>query len=290
MLSLMRPKQWTKNLLVLAAPLYTDRFLEVDTMVAVGLAFVSLCLVSSATYCANDVLDADRDRLHPRKRLRPVAAGLVAPAHAWVLAVGLVVLGFSLGMAVGSGVAWMLTAYLVIQAAYNLALKQVPIVDVFTVSSGFVLRASLGAVAIQASISGWLLFVTGSLALLLAFSKRRQEFRQAEASGSETRESLRGYNLPSLDALVVFSAAMGALGYGIYAIESRTAALYPSMVLTIPFVMWGVARYLILVFASDQGEEPERVVFGDPQLLLALLGFLVASVLAVRGLSLPFVG
>ena len=290
MLRLLRPKQWTKNLLVLAAPLYTNRFHEPDTMLAVLLAFVSLCLVSSATYCANDVLDANRDRLHPRKKLRPVAAGLVTPAQAWLLAVVLALGGFTLGFAVGTGVAWMLAAYLLIQAAYNFALKRVAIVDVFAVSTGFVLRAALGAVAIGASISGWLLFVTGSLALLLAFGKRRQEFLQGEEGRSATREALRGYNLPSLDALVVFSAALGALGYGIYAIESPTAQLYPSLVLTTPFVMWGVARYLVIVFSSELSEEPEKVVFGDTQMVLALLGFLGASVLAMRGLALPFVG
>lgn len=285
---LMRPKQWTKNLLVFAALLATNSYGDFEKLKLTLMAFVAMCLAGSATYCLNDVVDAEKDKLHPRKRLRPVASGAVSRSAALmlglVLAVGALVLGFATSRATGFAICF----YLALQIAYNSGLKNVAVADVFVICLGFVLRAAVGAIAISVTISGWLLFCTAALALTLGFAKRRHEFiLQGEAAHS-SRASLAHYSRAALDHLVGGSAAAAAICYAVYSVDSGTAAHYPALILTSLPVVYGIARYMLLVFANDEGGEPENLLFADPHLIVSIILFIALLVLATRGIQVPF--
>lgn len=286
---LLRPKQWTKNLLVFAALIFAHRYGDpMDVQLAV-VAFFALCMFSSSVYALNDVLDRDRDRAHPTKKDRPIASGAVSSTAGVALSITTMVVGTLLGAFVNPYFLIGLFGYLGLQVLYNLWFKHAPVLDVMVVSTGFVLRAALGAVAIDATISGWLLFCTGMLALLLACAKRRHEFHLQGDGRGESRAALLGYSAAALDAMVVFSAGVAAIAYGIYAIESDTAKSYPALILTVPFVVFGVLRYLYLTFAKSEGGEPENILLGDWQILATVVLFVASAFLALSGVEIPFV-
>lgn len=285
---LLRPKQWAKNLLVFAAWMFAGKYTDQSSLVSVILAFVSMSLASSSVYIVNDVLDRDRDRNHPKKKNRPIAAGHVPVGLAIGLAV--VLTGLSLWTA------WALTptcfalviVYLLLQTAYNLWLKAVPVLDVFVIATGFILRAVLGASALVVAISGWFLFCTGALALMLGFAKRRNEYISQGSDASTSRESLTHYSRPALDALVVMFATGAAICYGIYTLQSSAAKVHPALVLTAPFVFYGITRYVLLVFKQDEGGEPADLLFGDWHIIGSVVLFVATAALAIGGIRLPF--
>ena len=286
---LLRPKQWSKNLLVFAALLFTAAFKDTQSVERALLAFLAMCLASSATYIVNDLFDLERDRQHPRKKNRPLAAGRITPTVGSVVA-GLVgIAALLIANYLGPMTLMVLVTYLFLQALYNLGLKRIAVADVFCIGVGFVLRAALGAAAIDVKISGWLLFCTGALALMLGFAKRRNEFIAQGGDKGVTRESLDMYSKGALDALVIMFACGAGLCYGIYAIESETAHKYPALILTSLFVFYGISRYVLLVFSLDEGGEPENLLYKDPHILLAILLFLATAVMAVMGMKLPLV-
>lgn len=288
-LRLMRPKQWTKNLLVFAALIFTGGYRDQKQVIAVLLTFVAMCLVSSATYALNDVADDKRDRLHPKKKDRPVASGQVSVTGAVALAIVLLAAGLALAWWVQMAVLIGAAIYLGIQAIYNVGFKSLPVLDVFTLSSGFVLRAIIGAAAINVQVSVWLLLCTGALALLLGFAKRRSEFVLMGDDRGESRPALHGYSIRALDGLVLISGCCAAITFGMYVVESETAKKFPALILTAPIVLFGIYRYLFLVFSNDEGGEPENLVFGDPQMIGTLIAFLAAVFYAMGGAELPFV-
>lgn len=288
-LRLMRPKQWTKNLLVFAALIFTGGYRDQKQVIAVLLTFVAMCLVSSATYALNDVADDKRDRLHPKKKDRPVASGQVSVTGAVALAIVLLAAGLALAWWVQMAVLIGAAIYLGIQAIYNVGFKSLPVLDVFTLSSGFVLRAIIGAAAINVQVSVWLLLCTGALALLLGFAKRRSEFVLMGDERGQSRPALHGYSIRALDGLVLISGCCAAITFGMYVVESETAKKFPALILTAPIVLFGIYRYLFLVFSNDEGGEPENLVFGDPQMIGTLIAFLAAAFYAMGGAELPFV-
>lgn len=285
----MRPKQWTKNLLVFAALIFTGGYRDQKQVIAVLLTFVAMCLVSSATYALNDVADDKRDRLHPKKKDRPVASGQVSVTGAVALAIVLLAAGLALAWWVQMAVLIGAAIYLGIQAIYNVGFKSLPVLDVFTLSSGFVLRAIIGAAAINVQVSVWLLLCTGALALLLGFAKRRSEFVLMGDDRGQSRPALHGYSIRALDGLVLISGCCAAITFGMYVVESETAKKFPALILTAPIVLFGIYRYLFLVFSNDEGGEPENLVFGDPQMIGTLIAFLAAAFYAMGGAELPFV-
>lgn len=288
-LRLMRPKQWSKNLLVFAGLLFTASFSEPDRLYRALFAFFAMCLASSGTYALNDALDAERDRRHPKKKDRPIAAGLVSPGCAIGLGTVLMALGVAGAFLLNRDSGFVMTAYLLLQALYNGSLKSIAVADVFGLSLGFVLRAMLGATCIDVKISGWLLFCTGALALLLGFAKRRHEFRTQGDDRESSRKALGGYSNASLDALVIVSSCVAAICYGIYSLESPTAAAHPALFLTTPFVFYGICRYVLIVFTYDEGGEPETVLLQDPHIIASILGFVLAAVMAMKGVQVPWI-
>lgn len=282
-LRLLRPKQWAKNLLVLAAPIFAARLTEAESAILTLQAFAAMCAISSATYIFNDLADVRRDREHPAKRHRPLASGSVPVGGAIALGVVLFCAGLALGFSLNTSSGVVLVAYASIQLLYNLFLKRTPIADVFTISVGFILRAMLGAYAVWVPISGWLIFCTGALALMLGFAKRRNEYILQGEQRETSRESLAGYTRAGLDALVIMTATGAAICYGIYSVDSATAAKYPAIVLTSLFVFYGIARYVMVVFSKDEGGEPADLLFRDPHLLVSVGLFLLTAIVAVSG-------
>lgn len=279
-LLLLRPKQWTKNLLVFAAALFTGTF-TADALRLCGLAFIAMCLASSAIYVFNDIQDAEKDRTHPRKKHRPIASGAVSKALATVIGAVALLGSLAVSIQLGIGVTTGVLGYIALQSAYNIGLKAIPITDVFVIAIGFVIRAVLGALALNVVISGWLFFCTMFLALMLGFSKRRDEFLRMGEMGVGSRTSLRHYSQPVLDLMVGLFAGASMLSYGIYSIESQTAKAHPSLILTALFVTYGICRYLYLVFHASQGEEPETILLTDPHIIISVLGFVITAGLAV---------
>jgi 4-hydroxybenzoate polyprenyltransferase len=289
-IALLRPRQWTKNGLVFVGLLFSLSLTQLPLVVRCCLAFVVLCLLASGTYIVNDVLDAPRDRLHPTKRRRPIAAGRIGPGEALALAalllVGSLLLAWWLGhhfLAVG-------VTYLLLTFSYSLWLKHYPIVDVLTIAAGFVLRAAAGAILIDVPISPWLLGCTFLGALLIALGKRRNELLTLEGQALAHRGSLEGLTVEFLDQLSLMMASASIVFYALYTFFVQPS--YPPwLMLTIPVVIYGIFRYLYLVRVEGHGGSPEELLLTDRPLLGTVVLWVLLSALTLYGDRLvPFLG
>lgn len=283
----MRPKQWTKNAVVLAAFVFAlgDRQQGVapSTIWKAIEAALLFCLASSAVYLFNDVRDLPQDRLHPKKRFRPIAAGELAVPAALGLSAALLGAGLAGAWLVSRDLALVIGGYVVLQLVYTLALKKIALVDIFVIAAGFVLRALAGAVAIRATISPWLLLCTLLLALFLALCKRRHEKVVLNDVAGATRESMGQYDERLLDQLIAIVSAATLVCYALYTLWPDTVQKFGTakLGLTIPFVIFGLFRYLDIVYRHEKGDRPEQILLTDVPLLvdLALYGLTVLGVL-----------
>ena len=264
---LARPKQWTKNGFVLAGLVFSGEALEASSLVAALLAFAAFCALSGAVYAANDVLDVEEDRKHPTKRNRPVASGLISPRAATVYAALLAVSGLALAFFVAPGVGVAGLAYLILQAVYTPILKHQPILDVMSISAGFVLRALAGAAAVAVAISPWLIVCTGLLTLFLGFSKRRHELAVLGDIASTHRKNLREYSVELLDEMMNIMVSATIIAYTMYTFFAHQDRW---MMASIPFVVYGVFRYMLLVH-RDGGGNPDTLLLRDRPLQITLL-------------------
>jgi 4-hydroxybenzoate polyprenyltransferase len=287
LLILLRPKQWSKNLLVFAAFIFTGSFRDPAAARFVIIAFAALCLASSFVYVINDILDIESDRLHPKKKYRPIASGAISVPMAGVVALLAIAGSAALASMLSRTSMAVLATYILLQILYNFGLKRVAVADVFLISLGFILRAVLGAAAIAVTISSWLLFCTGALALMLGFAKRRSEFILLGDRRAEVRQSLSAYSRSALHALVIMFACGAALCYGVYAVQSPTAHKYPALILTSVFVFYGICRYILIVFGTDEGGEPETILFRDKHMIFSIVMFVAMAVLAMSGFKVP---
>jgi 4-hydroxybenzoate polyprenyltransferase len=268
----LRPHQWTKNLLVLAPLGLSKHLFDPEPLLRSLSAFSLFCVLSGVVYLVNDVADVERDRLHPRKRLRPVASGALSPRAAILSAV--VLAAGSLAAAVSLG--WAFTAaagaYLVLNLLYSFALKNVVIVDAICVSLGFVLRAVAGAVAIGVEFSDWLLICTILLALFLTLCKRRHEITSMNETAADHRRILSEYSPYLLDQMISVVTASCLTAYAVYTTAPETVAKFKTtrLSLTIPFVLYGIFRYLYLVHRREQGGSPSEILLADRPLLAAV--------------------
>lgn len=293
LVSACRPRQWTKNLLVFAAPLFAFRF-DANVWLPATEALVAFCLISSAIYLLNDCLDVAADRAHPSKRNRPIASGLVSMPAAQATAAVLAVVSLTLAALVGPALAGCVLLYGLIQVGYCMQLKRVPLLDLFCIASGFLLRAIAGAVAAQVPPSPWFLLTAGLLALFLAIEKRKAELRVAQDQGVITRRVLERYSLPlllRLESTVVTSAFMS---YSLWAAGPALRGAPTSwMLLTVPFVLAGLFRYQLLSDPEEQerrterapnqnSEKPEEILLGDLGIKLTLVGWMITT--AIIGL------
>ncbi len=260
----LRPRQWTKNLLLFAGILFAAKLGDPTRWVAAVAAFVAYCAASSAAYLVNDVRDAESDRLHPVKRARPIARGELSPQVALALAAALVLAALGLAAALGPLSLACLAAFVGLQAAYSLGLKAFELVDVLAIAGLFVLRASAGAIAVDVRISDWLLLCTFLLALFLALGKRRAELG---LEGVRVRTSLDGYSVALVDQLLGIVAAATIAAYTGYALAAHDTRW---LVATVPLVVYGLFRYLLLLHRRGLGEEPETLLVEDLPLLVTV--------------------
>jgi 4-hydroxybenzoate polyprenyltransferase len=288
----LRPHQWTKNLVVLAPLVLSKHLFDADAAMRAGFAFVIFCALSGAAYLLNDLADLQQDRLHPRKRLRPLASGaLSVPAARRATAV-LFVLGLGGAALLGSAFALAALAYAGLNLAYSLGLKHTVILDVLAISIGFVVRAVAGALAIDVVFSDWLLVCTILLALFLSLAKRRHELVTLDATAAEHRRILAEYSPYLLDQMISVVTASCVTAYAFYTMAPDTLEKYRTdrLALTIPFVLYGIFRYLYLVHRREEGGSPTDVLLTDRPLLVAVALWAVtvaAIVYSAPGLPVP---
>lgn len=263
LITLMRPKQWIKNGFVLAPLLFTGSFLDVAAVKHALLAVLLFCIASSATYIVNDIQDIARDRQHPEKaKKRPLASGAVTVRSALTLLLILYALLF-IGGWFSSKVIWVIVGYLLLNVAYSLVLKHQPVIDIFSIALGFVLRVFAGAVALNVPISGWMFTTTLSLALYLAAVKRSQELSQR---GSGGRAVLKKYSQPLVDRYAEMSATCALVFYSMFVMAAK-----PELVISVPLVMFGLYRYWYVVDILGAGESPTDALLSDWPLLGTLV-------------------
>ena len=262
-----RPRQWSKNVLVLAAPCAAGLVDRPEVAAEAVGAFLALCMLSSATYLVNDVRDREQDRLHPRKRTRPIAAGELSPGAALWCAAGLALLGIAAAGAVTPGLAVVATGYLALTASYSLWWRRVVVADILAIAAGFVLRALAGGVATDIWLSRWFVIVTGSCAIFLVAAKRYAELREKNGQ-PPMRATLRHYSAGSLRLTLLATATVAALAYTGWAL-TRPSHLVWYVLSIAPFLLW-LARYATLI-GSGAGEAPEELILRD-RTLLALSG------------------
>jgi 4-hydroxybenzoate polyprenyltransferase len=276
----LRPAQWAKNVFVLAAPLFGRRLFDGADLLLVACAFAAFSVVSSGVYLLNDLLDRERDREHPEKRNRPIASGQLPVGVAVVALLLLIGGGVAAGLAVNSGLGRILLLYVGIQALYSTWLKRVVIVDVFCIASGFVLRVLAGAVVLDLYLSSWLILTTIFLSLFLALCKRRAESVLLEERGEDHRETLKEYLPGFLDQIIGVTTASVVLCYSLYTLDARTVAEFGTrnLVFTVPFVIFGIFRYLFLVHLRRGGASPVKTLMMDPALLVNGVAWALCSV------------
>lgn len=266
LLQLMRPKQWVKNAFVFAPLVFTRGYLDPSAVTAATLAFVLFCLASSASYIVNDIHDIEQDRQHPKKKLsRPLASGRISHTSALIL-LGVLLFFLALGAFAMPQVLAVIAAYIALNLAYTFVLKHQPVVDIFSIAIGFVLRVYAGAVALSVPLSNWMAITTLSLALYLAAIKRRQELA---SNGARSRAVLQAYSATLIDRYAEISATGALIFYSLFVMST-----YPNLVFTIPLVIFGLFRYWYIVEQLDQGESPTDVILTDWSLALTVLAWI----------------
>jgi 4-hydroxybenzoate polyprenyltransferase len=277
-----RPKQATKNLFVYTALVFSGQLFHPTPFLRATLGFLLFTAVAGSIYLLNDLLDVEQDRLHPKKRTRPIASGsLPVPlARAAFLALGLsgTAAGFKLSPLFGLTLA----AYFVLQIAYCFRLKHIVLLDVFTVATGFVLRTASGGFAIDVHISPWLMLFSLQLALFLGFGKRRQELVLQGENAGKSRAILNEYSLPFLDPMIVIVSAVTIVCYSVYSVDSPTALTHPHLWISVPFIIYGVCRYLYLVYQKGWGGAPDEVLLKDRELLISVILWFLSVMLIFK--------
>ncbi len=268
----MRPKQWTKNVFLLPALIFDRKLFNLHFAGRTLAAFVIFCAISSAVYLINDLADIEKDRQHPVKRNRPLASGQLSPRVAVIAAVALIVVSLPLALLLDRWFAAIAATYVVMMLAYSLFLKNIVIVDVFAVAAGHVLRVAAGVAVVQVErFSPWIYLCMVLAALFIAISKRRHELVLLDKNANAHRAILDEYSLPLLDDMTRLVVACTAMAYSLYTFSAPNLPTNHAMMLTIPFVLYGLFRYLYLIHIKRQGGAPEDLLFQDKPLLLDIV-------------------
>ncbi len=272
---LLRPKQWIKNLFVLAVVIFSGTLFQPTIFMRTIAATLLFCLMSSAVYLFNDIADVEQDRQHPIKRHRPLASKRVPISLAWILFIVFAILTLTGSWLFNWKLVLILGCYLVINVTYSLFLKQVPILDAFCISSGFILRVLAGGVASGVFISHWLLLCTITLSLFFAFGKRREEVASLGENSFNQRPSLEGYSLEFLDHAVSIMATLTIISYVLYVADPETSEFFGTraVLLTAIFVLYGMFHYLSLVQTHQKGGNPSTLLLSDRHLQLSCFGW-----------------
>jgi len=280
----LRPRQWVKNLFVFAGLVFAQKLFTPSVWPALG-AFAVFCALSGSVYLVNDAADHEKDRLHPDKKWRPIASGRLPAGTAVTAAAVLVVAALAGSLVLSRPLAVVALAYAVLLGAYSVWLKHVVIVDVIVVAIGFVLRAVAGAVAIDVGISGWLLICTVLMALFLALGKRRHEYLTLGEAAVRHRPILAEYSAGLLDQMIAVVTASTVTAYALYTMSPETVAKFETHLLpvTLPFVLYGIFRYLYLLYRRQLGGNPSELFLNDGPLLVNTLLWILAVALIIYG-------
>ena len=279
----LRPQQWLKNFFIFAPLIFSENIFYRSMFLQTLLAFGIFCLLSGALYILNDLKDLEEDRLHPIKSKRPLAQGELKKRQAIAAFVILSFISLLLAEVVNTEFLWICLIYFILQIAYSFALKHIVILDVFIVASGFFLRVIAGAVAIRVQISPWLLICTTLLALFLALSKRRHEIILLDKDAMNHRRILKEYSPYLLDQMISVVTASTVIAYCLYTISHDTIEKFGTnkLILTVPFVLYGIFRYLYLIHQKTEGGIPETLILKDRPLLLDIFLWIVSAALII---------
>jgi 4-hydroxybenzoate polyprenyltransferase len=277
----MRIKQWTKNAIIFAALVFDRQLTNVVAFGRTLAGFFLFCILSSTVYIINDILDVEADRQHPKKKFRPIASGQLSIPAAIITAVILLLISFPLAYILSPFFFWISLVYFLTNLAYSLRLKHIVLVDVVVLSLGFVFRVGAGVSLIHVErFSPWLYVVTYLLALYLGFGKRRSELTLLSTSAGNHRKVLEGYTVPFLDQILMMISGMTIISYSLYTFSAPNLPANHTMMLTIPFVLYGILRYMYIVQVEGTGNAPDEVLLVDRPLQLAILLWGI-SVLAI---------
>jgi len=282
LLKTMRPKQWVKNVVIFAALVFDVKFTQPEPLLRTIAAFALFCLVSSAVYLLNDLVDIEKDRAHPTKRYRPLAAGTLEPWVAVVAMLALLGVTMPIAFAMNRALGLILLGYFILNVAYSFYLKNVVILDAMTVAAGFVLRVAAGAVVVEVErFSPWLYVGITMIALLIALGKRRAELMALAGEAGNHRAILDDYTLPFLDQLIGIVTAATIVSYSFYTFSAENLPDNHLMMLTVPFVLYFLLRYLYLIHVRELGGSPDELLFKDKPLFISavLWGLFAAGVL-----------
>ncbi len=279
----MRPKQWLKNVIVFAGLYFAKDVIRFEKLSLAFIAFICFCLLSSGGYIFNDLLDREKDRLHPQKKQRPIAAGTFPVIYAVPSAVLLIGISLWGGFVSDVSFGYILLSYLMLTIAYSLYLKRIIILDVLIIAMGFVLRAIGGTIAIREEVSSWLIICTIFLSLFLALTKRRSEYKSLGQEAAQIRSTFGAYDLRLLDHMIIAVTAACFISYALYTLDPATIVKFGTrnLALTLPFVIYGLFRYLYLVHRENFGENPEIALLYDPPILFCVVAYLVSVALII---------
>jgi 4-hydroxybenzoate polyprenyltransferase len=285
LLEALRPRDWIKNTFILVGAIFGERLLATEVMVKVLVGFMLFCLGASAVYLLNDLTDVEKDKLHPQKAKRPLASGRLKSWVAFSAAILIIaiVIPFSLYLGTGFGL-WVL-AYLVTNVLYSVKLKDVVIVDVMAIAAGFVIRVLAGCSLASVTPSDWLIICTITISLFLGFCKRRQELLLVSSNGTNTRQVLKDYSIGFLDQMIAIVTATALISYILYTLSQETVTKFGTrkLILTSPFVFYGIFRYLYIIYQKGGDGNPTDTFFSDPPFLINSLIWGAAVVLIVYG-------
>lgn len=279
-LQLMRLKQWVKNGFVFFGLLFGHAWHATATVQAALLAFAAFCLMSSAVYALTDLRDIEQDRLHPVKRQRPLASGALSPSVAIIVMFACSVGALLLASQVGNTLVYLLCIYGLINFGYSYGLKRVVVLDVFLISAGFMLRLLAGTTGLGIPPSNWLLMCGLLLTLFLGFAKRRAELMLMDEAGGAHRKVLDLYSPVLLDQFITITGACAVVAYSMYTVDEDTVRIHGTgdLIFTLPFVLYGLFRYLYLLHCRGGGGDPSHDLFRDPHLIVSMLGWLIATI------------
>jgi 4-hydroxybenzoate polyprenyltransferase len=283
-LKLIRIPQWIKNLFVFVPLVFSLNLFQREYFLAALLGFIVFCLTSSIVYIINDIIDAEADRAHPKKKYRPIASGKISPLQAGIIAavLGIIVVNLCLGL--GTNFILLLALYFVINIFYSLKLKHVVLLDIFSIAAGFLIRVLAGAVIIQVIISSWLILTTMFISLFLAVMKRRSELALlSEDSTATTRKVLAFYSLNFTDQIATVAAAGVIICYALYTLAERTISVFKTenLIYTTPFVVFGIFRYMFLVYMNKKGENTTQILITDVPMIVTVILYVLTTMFII---------
>ncbi|TYQ16789.1 UNVERIFIED_CONTAM: 4-hydroxybenzoate polyprenyltransferase [Acetivibrio alkalicellulosi] len=276
---LVRPKQWIKNLFVFAALIFSKHVFDWEYLSKVALAFLFFCMVSACVYILNDVVDVNKDRAHPKKRTRPIAAGIIKKREAIILLIVLLPLVLTASFLLNVYLGIVILLYFLNNLLYSLIIKHLVILDVMSIALGFLLRVIGGALVIRVYISPWILLCTLLLSLFLGFSKRRNELVVLKDDVGSHRRILEEYSLEFIDNMLSIVTASTVMAYSLYTFSSNGENYY--MMLTIPFVLYGIFRYQYIIYKKNEGGSPEETVLSDIPLIINIFLWICTSIVII---------